>query len=96
VPGGYWWPDVFYNIGYRAYSRNTKVESVTSETLRAALSLFNETGEKLLDENINSDWEEKTEKSIKPGESLVVPVIQTNSAVSKLMVRLLANDMIRH
>ena len=93
VPGGYWWPDVFYNIGYRAYSRNTKVESVTSETLRAAMSLFNETGEKLLDENINSDWEEKTEKSIKPGESLVVPVIQTNSAVSKLMVRLLANDM---
>ena len=29
VPEGFWWPDVFYNIGYRAYSKDVKVESVT-------------------------------------------------------------------
>ncbi|OFY01432.1 MAG: hypothetical protein A2X05_13710 [Bacteroidetes bacterium GWE2_41_25] len=93
VPGGYWWPDVFYNIGYRAYSKKTKVESVTAEALGSASSIFNNTGEQLLDENIISDWEEKTESTVLPDDSVVIQITEKNSAVSKLMVRVKANDM---
>jgi hypothetical protein len=93
IPDGYWWPDVFYNIGYRAYSGKTKIESLTSEILESALPLFNMTGEKLLNENLISDWEEKSEKSVHPEGSIVVQINQENSAVSKLMVRILADDI---
>ena len=45
VPQGYWWPDVFYNIGYRSYTKNVKVESLTGQSLENARKLFDETGE---------------------------------------------------
>jgi hypothetical protein len=93
VPDGYWWPDVFYNIGYRAYSGKTKIKSLTAETLESALPLIKTTGDKLIDENILSDWEEKSEKSVYPEDSIAVNINQSNSAVSKLMVRILADDI---
>ena len=47
-PQGYWWPDVFYNIGYRAYAKDVKVESVSKQILENARSLLEEAGNKLL------------------------------------------------
>lgn len=93
IPQGYWWPDVFYNIGYRKYSKNVKVESVTSEALESARSILDKTGEKLLDENITSDYEEKFEKSVHPEDSLVLQINQKNSSISKILVRIVSNDL---
>ena len=86
VPQGYYWPDVFYNIGYRAYSEKTAVVSLTREALESARSLLDKSGEELLDENIISRSEEKTENVIPPSDSITIPVIQKNSALCKLMV----------
>jgi hypothetical protein len=93
VPQGYYWPDVFYNIGYRLYSRKTTVISLTKESLESARTLFDKAGEELMDETIISKSEEKTGKIVLPGDSIVVPVIQENSAVSRLVVMLDAADM---
>ena len=35
VPQGYYWPDVFYNICYREYPADTKVESVSHKALES-------------------------------------------------------------
>ncbi len=86
-------PDVFYNIGYRAYSVRTRVESVTADALVSARSLFDKAGEQLLDEIIISKSEEKIGRMILPGDSVVVQVSRRNSAVSKLAIRMIAGNM---
>ena len=86
VPDGYYWPDVFYNIGYRAYSKNTRVQSATAEIFESVKPLFEKTGEVLLDKLIASGSEEKTEKLLPPGDSFSVDLGQKNSALTKLAV----------
>jgi hypothetical protein len=93
VPQGYYWPDVFYNIGYRTYSKKTKVESVTALSLKTASSFISKAGKELMNENILSGSEEKSEKTVSPGDSLVVQILRKNSAVIKLLVRIRANNM---
>ncbi|HUX94203.1 MAG TPA: glycoside hydrolase family 172 protein [Bacteroidales bacterium] len=93
VPEGYYWPDVFYNIGYRAYKKKTRVESVTSEILASARPLFEQTGRKLLDDLIISGSEEKIEKFLTQGDSLSVRISQKNSAVTKLALKIEAENL---
>ena len=45
----YWRPDVFYNIGYRAYAKSVKVESLSGLSLENARKLLDETGEILFE-----------------------------------------------
>jgi len=70
VPGGYWWPDVFYNICYRAYDKDVPVESVTTEKLEKARALIEEAGMKLLMKYPDSGLKKESEKIISPGDSL--------------------------
>jgi len=93
VPDGYYWPDVFYNIGYRAYSKNIKVQSVTSEMIESARPLFEKTGEELLNQLIASGSEEKTEKLLPPGDSFSLDIVQKNSALTKLAVLMKSENM---
>ena len=93
VPDGYYWPDVFYNIGYRAYSGNTKVESVTSELLESARPLIEQAGIKLLDDIIVSGSEEKIERFLPPGDSLSVRINQKNSALTRLALKIEAKHL---
>ncbi len=93
IPGGYYWPDVFYNIGYRAYSKKTKVESVTSEILESARPLFEQTGLRLLDDLIISGYEEKIEKLLTPGDSFAVRISQKKSALTRLALKIEAENL---
>jgi hypothetical protein len=93
VPRGYYWPDVFYNIGYRAYKAGTRVSSVTAEELKNMDTAFVRTGEELLNENIISKSEEIQETVLPPGDSILIPVFQTNCAISRLAIKLNAENI---
>jgi hypothetical protein len=90
VPQGYWWPDVFYNIGYRSYSKNIKVESVSKQTLENAKHLLEETGNKLLRSEVKSSLESTHDKLIQPGDSLVIEFISKEHAINRLSVEIKA------
>ena len=92
VPDGYWWPDVFYNIGYRAYRKDTKVESVSVEALDKARQLIDNTGKRLLDDNISSDFHESDEKVLIPGDSLTIEFSKGQYAVNKLTAEIKADN----
>jgi len=92
VSHGYYWPDVFYNIGYRAYSKEVNVESVTAEILESARPLLEKTGEELLNEIIASDSEELNGQKLPPGDTLSVDIWQKNSALTKLAILLDAGN----
>jgi hypothetical protein len=88
VPQGYWWPDVFYNIGYRKYSGNVQVESVTKPALENARPLLAASGDKLSGNAPESSGEKLFEKTIKPGDSLVIESGGGENAVNRLMVEI--------
>lgn len=92
VPQGYYWPDVFYNIGYRAYSKKVNVESVTAGILESARPLFEKSGEELLNEIIPSGSEEMNGRKLPPGDSLSVGLRQKNSTLTKLAILLDAKN----
>ncbi|MBK8881175.1 MAG: DUF2961 domain-containing protein [Bacteroidales bacterium] len=88
VPQGYWWPDVFYNIGYRKYSEDIKVESVSKQSLENARQLLDDAGE-FLSDNIPVSSEEKIfEKIVLPGDSLVIKFEDGENAINRLIVEL--------
>jgi hypothetical protein len=93
VPQGYYWPDVFYNIGCRAYSENTTVESFSMKALKEAAPLLPEAGKSLLGKNAESETEKDFKKLILPGDSLVIEFTRKQSALNHLMVELKASDM---
>jgi len=93
VPHGYYWPDVFYNIGYRAYRPGIKVKSFSIEALNAAKPLLDEAGKILTDNYVSSESEEVFEKLILPGDSLIVEFIQKQHAINRLMVELQSSNM---
>ena len=93
VQQGYWWPDVFYNIGYRAYAKDVKVESVTALTLENAKSLLGEAGNKLLMSPEKSGPEQIFEKLIPPGDSLVVEFKGRDRAINRLIMELKAANI---
>jgi hypothetical protein len=93
VPKGYYWPDVFYNIGYRLYTGNVALESVTAHKLEEVKPLLEKTGIKLLDNIVITHEEKSFEKSIHPGDSLTIEITQKNSAVNKLTAHMECSDM---
>jgi hypothetical protein len=93
VPQGYWWPDVFYNIGYRVYAKDVKVESVSDRILKNAKSLLVEAGNKLLTDPEKPGIDKEFEKLILPGDSLVVELTQKDHALSRLSIDLKAGNM---
>ena len=84
VPQGYYWPDVFYNIGWRSYKGKVRVESVTAKALDTLKYSFSKTGERLLDRDIISGSEEMIRSLIKPGDSLSASITRANSAVTRI------------
>lgn len=93
VPQGYYWPDVFYNIGYRTYSKSIKVESVTMKLLKEIRPLLDEAGNKLMNNQIRAESEKDFEKLIVPGDSLVIEFNEMHHAVNRLIVELEASNM---
>jgi hypothetical protein len=93
VEKGYYWPDVFYNIGYRAYTKNTKVESFSLQVLKNVKPLLNNAVEILLNNRVNSASAENFEKLILPGDSLIIEISQKKHAINRLLVELEASNM---
>jgi hypothetical protein len=93
VPQGYWWPDVFYNIGYRQYGKNVKVRSLTANSLKDAKKLLDEAGNKLLADPGRSADENEFQKIVAPGDSLVIEFTRKDQSVSTLKVELEAKNM---
>lgn len=93
VPGGYYWPDVFYNIDYRAYSKSTRVESFSSDALKNARPLLKMAGDTLLSDKVGSDTEQRFEKFISPGDSLIIHVDRNQFSIDKFFIELTADNM---
>jgi len=92
VPEGYYWPDVFYNVCYRQYSEETKVESFSMEALQQAKSLLDQTGKLLLKNQVDIPINQKFGQEIRPGDSLVVEFSGKDQSIKRLTVELLATD----
>jgi hypothetical protein len=93
VPQGFWWPDVFYNIGYRSYSKGVRVESLTKHILGKAKTALEEAGTKLLKNPGKSSYEEKFEKVLLPGDSMLIKIRRKDIAIDRLVVEIKAGNM---
>jgi len=93
VPQGYLWPDVFYNIGYRAYSNDVKVKSVTRQELESARSLLDNAGVELMKNPGDSSVENEFAKLVLPGDSMKVELTLKDCAIKKLSVEMEALNM---
>jgi len=93
VEKGYYWPDVFYNIDCRIYSKVTKVRSVTTGGMKEEKPDLDEAGLALLNNRVGSELEEHFNKRIPPGDSLVVEFKNKRSAINRLLVDLEASEL---
>jgi hypothetical protein len=88
VEQGYWWPDVFYNIGYRQYPEGTRVESLSLESLNKAKSLIEKTG-KILQKSPPSDtFNHAVEKTLEPGDSLILKASGNPQAIKRISLKI--------
>ena len=90
VPGGYYWPDVFYNICYRQYPVETKVESFSMEALHEAKSLLDQTGKLLMNNRPDISIIKEFGQKINPGDSLVIEFSGKDQAIKSLSLALQA------
>jgi hypothetical protein len=90
---GHYWPDVFYNIGCRIYSRNTKVESVSRKALKGAGALLGKAGQYLENNRVNSANEQIFNRLLMPGDSLVLEFRQHQMSIDRLMLEINASNM---
>jgi hypothetical protein len=93
VPEGYYWPDVFYNIDYRAYEKNTRVESFSLQVLNETKPLLEKVSKDLTDNNVTSSKEIEFVKDILPGDSLTIELPDQMHAVNRLSVVMKSHDM---
>ena len=93
VETGYYWPDVFYNIGFRTYNKDVRVESFSMKALNKAKYLLAEAGEKLLTSKPHPKVNTEFGKILQPGDSLVLEFGRHHNSISMLMVELNASDM---
>jgi hypothetical protein len=89
----YYFPDVFYNIGYRAYQKGTKVRSFSWKEHASAGPLIEKAGRALLDNQVNSVIEKNFEKYILPGDSLVIEFNKSRHALNRLVLDIEAPNM---
>jgi hypothetical protein len=89
----YYFPDVFYNIGYREYPGNTRVESFSREALERARPLLEKTGQALLSNRVISNEEKEFAKLLQPGDSLIIEFNKGRHALNRLVLELEAQDI---
>jgi hypothetical protein len=89
----YYFPDVFYNIGIRAYQENTRVESFTWESLERLRPLVERAGDVLLSNRVGSSEEMEFEKHLEPGDSIVMQFDKSHHALNRLILELDAPDI---
>jgi hypothetical protein len=90
---GYYFPDVFYNIGCRRYEPGTKVESISTSALRKAESSLNKAKALLTKTLVSSIYKTEFDQEILPGKSFSIDYSQKNRAVNYLLVQVSSSDI---
>jgi hypothetical protein len=93
VPEGYYWPDVFYNIDYRAYEKNTRVESFSLQKLNEAKPFIEKISRDLTTSDVTSSSEIEFGKNLLPGDSLTIELPYQMHAVNRLSVAIKSRDL---
>lgn len=88
-----WRPSVYYNINYRTYNKNVKVESFTSEILAKNKVLIAETAKKLTAENKFTSVKISQSGSINPNDSLNVNIVESGRAIAEISLKLTAENL---
>ena len=96
TPEGNYFPDVFYNIGYRMYSKETKVETFTIAALEKAKPQIEVVGKTLLSSEISSVDEKLFEKELAPGDSVFIDLNEKNRAVNLLSMEIKGEDTLQY
>ena len=95
IKDGYYWPDVFYNIGCRIYNGNVNVESVSKISIAADRESLDDAG-KLLEKNIvTSKIDHAFKEVVLPGDSLVLSFVNDHCAINRLILQMDAPDMVQ-
>lgn len=80
----------FYNIiNYRAYGKNTNIQTFSKDIYIKASPILDATAEKLKNpDSYSGGWKKTLESSIKPNDSLVVNLPEGNHIIQQLTIRL--------
>jgi hypothetical protein len=92
VPGGYYWPDVFYNICCRMYSKDVKVSSFSMKAFQKAEPAVVESGRDLLKNQVNSDTQKDFNQDLSPGDTLAIEFLQQGKAVNHFQLEIQGDD----
>jgi hypothetical protein len=84
VKNGFYWPDVFFNICYRSYIKETNVESFSIQALKESQPLLEKAGVSLLGSEVNSTEESLFGKLLAPGDSVIIQLTGNDKAINML------------
>ncbi len=96
TPEGNYFPDVFYNIGYRLYSKDTKVETFSIEALEKAKTLLEQVKSELLKSDVSSVEEKFFEQELAPGDSVFIDLNEKNLAINLLSLEISGDDTLQY
>ncbi|MCF8223129.1 MAG: DUF2961 domain-containing protein [Bacteroidales bacterium] len=85
-------PSIYYNINYRDYDTDAKVESLNSSVLEKEKPLIKKINEALLTKQTDSYDSLKFEAIIKPGESDSIKIKQRKSAINGLRLQISSDN----
>ncbi|MCF6332220.1 MAG: DUF2961 domain-containing protein [Draconibacterium sp.] len=88
-----WCPSIYYNINYRTYKSEVEVESISKEVLERAQPKINQTSEILLGSVDDKEPDFKVFKNLAATDSLSVEIPGKGKAISKISVKLDAQDI---
>ena len=86
-----WKPSIYYNINYRSYNRNVRVESFSTENLKNLQPQINQTNNVLMNPGLTQTSFEES-KMIEPGQSFGVVIEEKDKAISKIRVKVDAEN----
>ncbi len=84
VPKGYFWPDVFYNIGYRLYSGKVNLKSFTDQELKDSRSAMTSCGARLVEGTVESLSGKAFDEQVLPGDSVMIEIRGKDRAINHL------------
>jgi hypothetical protein len=85
---GHYFPDVFYNIGYRQYPEGTRVQTFSKAVLEAAKPELEKAGQLLMSDFAADRTGETFDREVQPGDSLVFILTDPRSALSLLTLKI--------
>ncbi len=88
-----WRPSIYYNINYRTYEKNIKVESFNNEILQKNKTLIEETAKILTSETNFTHVSLNQSKSINPADSLKINIDKKGLAIAEIGLKLTAENL---